>query len=144
VGSVEGFLDRSQLQFLQHSLEMFPEHHAIVFFHHQPVPVGCQWLDKIGLTNAADLWALLSHFPKMHTIFFGHIHQQHEGKKNGIQYFSVPSTCIQFKTNSDEFALEKLAPGYRRITLYPDGHLETDVRRAPEYVGVFDVDAKGY
>jgi len=143
-GAVEGYLDKTQLHFLQHCLEMFPEHHAIVVFHHQPVPVGCAWLDNIGLTNADELWSMLSHFPKMHTIFFGHIHQVHEGKKNGIQYFSAPSTCIQFKTNSDQFALEKLAPGYRWINLYSDGHLETGVRRSAEYVGYFDEDAKGY
>ncbi|HSW69876.1 MAG TPA: 3',5'-cyclic-AMP phosphodiesterase [Gammaproteobacteria bacterium] len=144
IGAVEGYLERTQLSFMEHCLQMYPEHHAIVVFHHHPVPVQSAWLDKLGLTNANELWSALSHFPSVNTILFGHIHQEHEGKKNGIQYFSAPSTCIQFKRKSDDFALEKLAPGYRWIDLFSDGSLKTGVRRAPEYVGEFEAHAKGY
>ncbi len=143
-GAVEGFLDNAQLQFLQHCLQMYPEHYGIVVFHHQPIPVGSAWLDNLGLTNANDLWSVLKYFSKMHTILFGHVHQEHQGKKNGIQYFSAPSTCIQFKPESKDFALDKLPPGYRWVDLYSDGRLETGVRRAAEYVGDFEVNAKGY
>ncbi len=141
---VEGALDLSQLQYLEHCLQMYPEHHAIVVFHHQPVPVGCAWLDNLGLKNASALWSMLANFPKMHTILFGHVHQVHEGKKNNIAYYSAPSTCIQFKRNSDNFGLEKLPPGFRWVDLYPEGRLETGVSRASEYVGQFDENAKGY
>jgi len=144
VGAVEGFLDHSQLNFLQHCLQMYPEHYAIVVFHHHPVPVGSAWLDKLNLTNADALWPILKSFSKMHTILFGHIHQEHSGKKDGIQYFAVPSTSIQFKVKSEKFALEKLPPGYRWVDLYSDGVLKTGVRRAAEYVGEFDENAKGY
>ena len=144
IGAVEGYLDPAQISFLQHCLQMYPEHHAMVVFHHQPVLMNCAWLDKLGLTNADELWTVLGGFPKMRAILFGHVHQQHAGKKNGIQYFSAPSTCIQFKTQSDHFALEKLPPGYRWIDLYSDGSLSTDISRTSDYVGEFDVDAKGY
>ncbi len=143
-GAVEGFLDASQLTFLQHCLQMYPEHHAIVVCHHQPIPVGCEWLDRLGLTNAAELWAVLNQFSHVNTVLFGHVHQEHAGKKNGIQYYSPPSTCIQFKTNSAKFALEKLPPGYRWIDIFSDGTLKTGIRRVAEYVGGFDADAKGY
>ena len=143
-GAVEGYLDKTQLSFLEHCLQMYPEHHAIVVCHHQPVPVGSAWLDRLGLTNAADLWAVLNHFPHVRTVLFGHVHQEHEGEKNGIRYYSVPSTCIQFKPNSAKFALDKLPPGYRWIELFSDGTLKTGIRRASEYVGKFDVHAKGY
>ncbi len=144
VGAVDGYLDRTQISFMEHCLQMYPEHHAIVVFHHHPILVNSVWLDKLGLTNADELWASLKNFPSVHTLLFGHVHQEHEGKKNGIQYFSAPSTCIQFKRNSDNFALEKLPPGYRWVDLYPDGSLKTGVHRAAEYVGVFDLHAKGY
>lgn len=144
VGAVDGSLDRIQLNFLQHCLQMYPEHYAIIVFHHHPIPVGSVWLDRLGLTNADEFWLILRSFPKVHTILFGHVHQEHEGKKNGIQYYSAPSTCIQFKRKSDEFALEKLPPGYRWVDLFPDGSLKTGVSRAPEYIGEFDEGAKGY
>ncbi len=142
--SVEGRLAPDQLHFMEHCLQMYPEHHAIVVFHHQPIPVGSKWLDNIGLKNADVLWPILANFPHMHTILFGHVHQQQEGVKNGIRYYSTPSTCIQFKRNSAEFALEELPPGYRWIELYPDGTLKTDVVRAAQYIGIFDKDARGY
>lgn len=143
-GSVKGHLDDTQIKFLRSCLESYPEHHALVVFHHQPEPVGSAWLDTYVISNATVFWNIVSYFPKMKTILFGHIHQEVEGSKNGITYYSVPSTCIQFKKNSDEFALEYLPPGYRWIDLYPDGHIQTAVSRVEKYIGNFDPSAKGY
>lgn len=142
--AVEGFLDESQLRFMQHCLDMYPEHHAIVIFHHQPIPVGCVWLDRLGLTNADEMWNIIGKYPRAKHILFGHVHQQNEGEKNGVKYFSPPSTCIQFKRNSENFALEELNQGYRWVDLYPDGTLKTGICRVAEYVGVFDAKSKGY
>jgi 3',5'-cyclic-AMP phosphodiesterase len=143
-GKVAGHLDLSQLQYLQHCLQAYPEHHAIVLFHHQPVPVGSRWLDKIGLQNANELWSILSRYRSMNTILFGHVHQEFEQVVQGIKCYSVPSTCIQFKRKQDYFGLEKLPPAYRWVELYPNGDLETGVCRSADYVGVFDKNAKGY
>jgi Icc protein len=142
--AVEGFLSQTQLDFLEDCLQAYPTHRAIVVFHHQPVPVGATWLDKLGLENADELWSVLSRYPNSHTILFGHVHQEHQSKKNGIHCFSTPSTCIQFKRNSVDFALEELPPAYRWIDLYSNGDLKTAVCRAARYVGVFDKEAKGY
>lgn len=142
--AVEGYLPRAQLDFLEECLKKHPTHHAILAFHHQPVPIGATWLDRIGLQNADELWEILAQYPNTHTILFGHIHQEFETTKNGINCFSTPSTCIQFKRNSPEFALDELPPAYRWIDLYSDGSLKTGVCRAAEYVGVFDAEAKGY
>lgn len=143
-GAVEGYLDESQLNYLQHCLQAYPEHQAIVLFHHQPMPVGCKWLDNLGLTNADEFWKIVSHYPKVNTVLFGHVHQEFEQVMHGIKCYSTPSTCIQFKRKQDEFGLEDLPPGYRWIQLYEDGKIETEVRRVAKYVGVFDANAKGY
>ena len=142
--SVEGHLAKDQFEFLQEALESNPEHHAMIVFHHQPIPVGSVWLDKIGLTNADELWQFLTNYPQVRTILFGHVHQIHEGKKNGISYYSLPSCCIQFKPDSEDFALDNIPPGYRWIELYPDGQLKTGICRLPDYIGRFDGTAKGY
>lgn len=142
--AVEGHLNRTQLDFLEDCLQMYPTQRAVIVLHHQPVSVGATWLDKLGLTNAAELWAILACYSQVHTILFGHVHQEHEGEKNGITYFATPSTCIQFKGNCVNFALEELPPAYRCIDLYPNGTLKTTVCRASRYIGVFDAEAKGY
>ena len=141
---VYGYFEKTQLEFLEKCLSEYPKHRSIIFFHHHPVPVGSRWLDQLGVVNADDFWALLKNFSNVHTIFFGHVHQQHEGSKQNIKYYSVPSTCIQFKTNSAEFSLENLPQGYRWIDLYPDGQLKTGIVRLDQYIGEFQQDAKGY
>lgn len=142
--AVEGFLDESQLRFMQQCLDKYPDHHAIVMFHHQPIPVGCAWLDRLGLSNADEMWKIIRNYPRAKNIIFGHVHQECTGEKNGVKYYSAPSTCIQFKRKSEKFALEELNPGYRWIDLYSDGTLKTGVSRVAEYVGLFDSKSTGY
>lgn len=141
---VEGVLDPSQLEFLETTLEKYTEHQAIVVFHHHPMQVGSAWLDKLGLTNADAFWDLVKKFPQVKHLIFGHVHQVHEEEINGVQCYSAPSTCIQFKRHQDTFGLENLNPGYRWYELNDDGTLETGVERLDKYIGVFDSDAKGY
>lgn len=142
--AVEGYLDSGQLKYLEDCLSKHRKHHAMVVFHHQPMPVGCGWLDKLGLTNADEFWKIISRFPQVNTVLFGHVHQEYEQVINGIKCYSAPSTCFQFKRKQDEFGLENLPPGFRWIHLHDDGHIETAVIRTDHYVGVFDGDSKGY
>lgn len=142
--AVEGYLARSELDFLEVCLKKYPQHHSLIAFHHQPVPVGSVWLDKLGLQNADELWSILAQYPQRHTILFGHVHQEFHAEKNGIHCYSTPSTCVQFKKDSKDFALEKIPPAYRWVDLYADGTLKTGICRIDQYVGFFDPNAKGY
>ena len=143
-GRVEGHLDESQFRYMKRQIEENPSLYTIVMFHHQPVPVGCAWLDNLGVKNADEFWDKVTQFPQVQNVIFGHVHQEFETIYRNIHCYSAPSTCIQFKRNQDAFGLENLPPGFRWIHLYDDGHLETGVRRVEEYVGVFDEMAKGY
>lgn len=142
--AVAGYLDPSQLNFLQSCLQAYPEHQALIAFHHHPLPVGCYWLDKIGLTNADEFWNIISHYPKINTVLFGHVHQVYENLFHHIKCYSAPSTCFQFMRKQDHFGIENLPPGYRWIHLYEDGRVETGIKRVPKYIGTFDSHAKGY
>ncbi len=143
-GVIEGQLSQGELNYLQHCLEAYPEHHAIVVFHHHPILLGVEWLDKYCLKNADVFWEKISAYPRVHSVLFGHIHQQQEGIKNGVKYYSTPSTCIQFKRGSQTFALEDLAQGYRWLELSAEGLMETGVVRLAKYVGQFQQEAGGY
>ena len=144
LGAVEGYLNEGQLDYMRHCLQTYPEHNAIIVFHHQPVPVGSRWLDNLGLKNADQFWYLVSGFPKIKVVLFGHVHQEFEKVVHGIPIYSLPSTCIQFKPQHDEFSLDNIPPGYRWFNLFEDGHIETGVERIAKYVGDFDKEAKGY
>jgi len=142
--SVEGYLAEDQIEFLQKCIRKHPNLNAGIVFYHQPIPVGCAWLDKLGVQNADELWGCIDTLPQVKLILFGHVHQKHEGVRKGVKYFSVPSTSIQFKTKSDDFALENIPQGYRWIELYANGDIQTEVRRMQQYIGKFDPGAKGY
>ena len=43
---------------------------------------------------------------------------------------ATPATCIQFKPDSNHFALDTLQPGWREIELHPDGRIETRVNES--------------
>ena len=143
-GAVEGYLAETELALLKNFLQLNQDKHAAIVFHHQPYPVGCAWLDNLCLKNANAFWEIVSEFHRVKLVLFGHIHQVSEKKYNGIPCYSAPSTCIQFKTQSDRFALEKLPPGYRWIELHANGSIHTEVRRTKNYVGRFEAKAKGY
>jgi Icc protein len=61
-------------------------------------------------------------------MLWGHVHQASDHLRNGIRLMSTPSTCSQFRPNSDDFAVDERPPGYRWLELYPDGTIETEIR----------------
>jgi Icc protein len=144
MGKPEGHLNEDELAYLEDCLRAYKTHHALVLFHHQPVPVGSSWIDDIGLSNADQFWQIILRYPRVNTILFGHVHQAFKQTVNGVKCLGSPSTCFQFKRRQDHFSLENLPPGFRFIHLYEDGCIETDVVRGSEYIGVFDENIHGH
>lgn len=129
-GAKHGVLDAAELQRLERTLRAHPERHALVCLHHQPVPVGSRWLDRIGLRDPEALFAILEQHSQVRALLWGHVHQEYAALRDGIRLLSTPSTCVQFLPASDDYALDITAgPGYRWLTLYPDGRLDTGVVR---------------
>lgn len=128
-GSVHGWLDEAQLQQLAAALESAGERHLLLCLHHHPLPVGCRWLDPIGLRNAEALFALTDRHANLRAILWGHVHQAFDAERNGVRLLAAPSTCVQFATGSDEFRISDELPGYRWLRLHADGRLETGIER---------------
>ena len=53
-GSAAGNLSKEELSMLENFLIKYPNKHAMIVLHHQPLPVGSKWLDNLGLRNAAN------------------------------------------------------------------------------------------
>jgi len=77
-------------------------------------------------------------------VLYGHIHQQLDFQHQGIRCLCSPSSCIQFKPNVTNFALDKLNPGYRWLKLYTDGRVETEVVRVSGEIFEADFSSPGY
>lgn len=142
--AVPGFLAPSELSYLEACLKMYPQKNAAIVFHHHPLSVNTGWLDPIGLTNANEFWEVVSNYPQVKVVLFGHVHQEFAAKHGDVACYGAPSTCIQFKPNQVEFGLDHIPPGYRRMTLYANGDLTTEVLRCEAYIGNFDEQATGY
>lgn len=143
-GETHGELSAAQLSLLEQAIERYPDHHLLLAVHHQAIPVGCAWLDQHNLRNADAMQALLARHQASRVVLCGHVHQGFDQREQGVRYLASPATCIQFKPLSDEFALDSMAPGWRAISLHPDGRLSTQVWRLPPHTFAPDFSATGY
>jgi Icc protein len=143
LGRVEGKLSSQSLNWLEQQLQANPQRPTLLALHHPPFPIGSDWIDGINLQNSADLFAVLDRYPQVKLVLFGHIHQEFDHWRHSVRYLGTPSTCVQFKPNSANFALDQLKPGFRLLYLYPDGNYSTQIERV-DCVHQLDFAATGY
>lgn len=96
------------------------------------------------MRNPYDFSEILAKHKNIKAIVYGHIHQEVNAVWQGIPVFATPSTCIQFKPDCAYFTLDNLQPGWREISLYPDGRLETKVHRIKDKVFLPKDNMNGY
>lgn len=143
-GKVPGELYQDDLEFLKQALATARGRHILVSLHHHPIPMGCDWLDTQIVKNANDFFALIDQEPRVRGILWGHVHQEFDGERKGVRLFSTPSTCVQFKPQSHDFAVDTAAPGYRWLNLHADGSIDTGVERVEGIEFEVDFSIKGY
>jgi Icc protein len=147
-GDVHGVLADSELDALRTNLAEAgadkPIQHSLICLHHNPFPGAAGWMDGIGLHNADAFINILGQYDSVRAVVYGHIHQTLDFEHQGIRYFCTPSTCIQFKPNTEYFALDLLNPAYRWFDLNADGSINSKVERLQDYEINVDTDANGY
>ena len=137
-GEVHGRVSDTQLSFMDNALRQYPDRHALVCLHHQALETGSEWIDLKGLRDAAQLRSRMAQHDNIRAVIWGHVHQESHVSMAGVEWMSTPSSCVQFKPGSREFAIGDESPGYRQIRLFADGSLETAVHRIESFD--FDVD----
>ena len=139
-----GHLSESQLTFLKEKLQQYPNKHTLIAVHHHVLPVGSAWLDQHILKNNEQFIALISQFNNVNAVLSGHVHQDFDIEHKGVRYLTSPSTCVQFKPQNNDFAVDDKAPGYRYLVLAKSGKITTQVERID--IGEFktDANATGY
>lgn len=129
VGTPHGWLSHEQLAEMEAALRQYPEKHALICLHHHTFPIGSIWLDQHSLKNAPEFLAILNRYPQVRAVLCGHVHQEYDQVYQGIRFLTSPSTSVQFKPLSVDFALDPQSPGWRFLQLYPDGRISTQVWR---------------
>lgn len=145
-GEVGGRLGDAQLALLEAALRRAQSSSlfSLVCLHHQPVPIGCDWLDQQMVEDADAFWDLVDQYPGVRGVLWGHVHQQIDHWRGDILLMSSPSTCVQFKPGSVDFAADDQSPGYRWLDLVADGSIDTGVSRVTGVPFVVDLESDGY
>ncbi len=145
-GEVGGELGPTELEALERALATAAAEglYTLVCLHHQPVKVGCAWLDEQMVADADAFFAVLARFSRVSGVLWGHVHQEIDHDHGGIRLLASPSTCVQFAPGSEHFRADDRPPGYRWLELYPDGRIETGVSRVTDVAFTVDLESGGY
>jgi Icc protein len=139
-----GHLPASELEKLDTNLRKHPDKHVLVSLHHQPMPSGCAWLDKMALDNPEAFFSVIDRYSNVRCVLWGHIHQSFQAERNGVTMLSTPSTCIQFTPNKEKFGIDPMPPGFRWLNLLPDGSIETGVEHLASTPAGLNLKTAGY
>lgn len=132
-GHPEGDISDEQFAELKVQLDQLAlGEHALLFMHHHPVPIGSPWMDHMGLQQTDAFWSLLTSYPQIQGVVFGHIHSEFSmdypvTPEKSIRVLGTPATCVQAKHNDEEMQLDDTRPAWRELVLQPDGTIETAV-----------------
>ncbi|MES2662078.1 MAG: 3',5'-cyclic-AMP phosphodiesterase [Pseudomonadota bacterium] len=143
-GKVPGRLTEASLKLLADILQTTDAPYIAVCLHHHPFDLGSKWLDTVGLKNPEEFWPLLENDKRVKMVIWGHVHQEHYSQRGHITCMSVPSTCVQFKPQSQEFSVDSLLPGYRSFNVYNDGRFNSHISRVEHMTFEVDYSVKGY
>lgn len=145
-GEVGGELGEDELARLERALERgrTDSLHTLICMHHQPVVIGCDWLDEQKVADADAFWALVDRYSGVRAVLWGHVHQQIDSHRGDIALMASPSTCAQFKPGSAAFRADDQPPGYRWLDLAADGSFSTGVSRVTDVAFTVDLDSSGY
>ena len=143
-GKVYGQISDEQLHQLDQLLIKHKDQHVILTCHHHPLEMQSRWIDHHKLQNTENLTQILSKHKNVKLVLCGHVHQDSLNLWNNIHFYSTPSTCVQFKPKSEDFALDDIAAGYRVLYLKADGNFETKIHRLENKIPQINLNISGY
>lgn len=114
-----GELDADRLRPLD---EIRPDFPAGVFVHHQPLPVGARWIDRVGMRAPERLWQRLRAGVRPRFVAFGHVHQRFRSQIEGVDVLACPSSAANSLPRTDRFTPGETTPMARWFVLRTDRH----------------------
>ncbi|MGB8697611.1 3',5'-cyclic-AMP phosphodiesterase [Acinetobacter sp.] len=140
----DGWIEEAQLHQLDQILSKFQQQFVLVACHHHPFDMKSKWIDQHKLKNTENLIDILARHSNVKAVVSGHVHQDSLNEWKNIQFFSTPSTCVQFRPLSEDFALDEEAPGFRVLHLKANGELHTEIHRTEKVQQKINVEISGY
>ncbi len=132
-----GELCERRLEWLQEKLAQAPERPTVIIMHHPPFKTFIAHMDKIGLTNADKLKAIVSKHPQVERILCGHLHRPIQARWAGtlVSTSASPAHQVALDLSDDgppRFMMEP--PAYQLHKWHPD----TGLISHTAYIGKFE------
>ncbi|WP_288416866.1 3',5'-cyclic-AMP phosphodiesterase [uncultured Acinetobacter sp.] len=144
VGKVDGWISDHQLMQLQQHLQQHSSVSTILACHHHPFEMQSKWIDQHKLKNTATLLDVIHAHPQVKAVLCGHVHQESSHRWEHVEFLSSPSTSVQFKPRSDDFAFDALPSGYRVLKLQANGEFESHIHRIEKMLQNINTEISGY
>jgi len=131
-GHIEGAISPGDIEQLRDFLETGPQTPVLIALHHQPVPVGAQWIDRYMLRAPEALLGLLADHDEIRALVWGHVHQAFETTIGSTRLLACPSTAANSVAGALHFTRDPAGPACRWLQLKAQGALATGLwsRRA--------------
>jgi len=100
-GQAGGLLCERRLNWLRNELEQADGLDVYLFMHHAPMDVGIAGIDRIRLCNGDAFGDLITSYPNVRHLFFGHLHRACHGSWRGIPFSTVKATAHQLALTLD-------------------------------------------
>lgn len=134
-GAAAGRVADVELERLEAGLGAMAGLPVLIALHHPALPVGSPWLDAVGLENAARVLEVIDRHSQVRVVVAGHVHQEFAARRGTVDYYTTPSTCAQFTPRTPRCVMDHRPPGFRWLTLHPDGSHATQVGWLASLVG---------
>lgn len=122
-----GRVSQTDLETLVERVKAAPDNHHAIAVHHHPVPVN-GWMDRHQWLNRQDFLNAIKALPQIKLVLYGHIHSAIASSFEHIELLACPSSCWQWQHSAD-FAVADESPGFRTISLSPDGRFCSQIYR---------------
>ena len=100
----------------------------LVATHHPLRRLESAWLDEQSVKNASEALDILNPIADQTAVISGHVHQVSDDVINRVHDDDPVDLCAICTALSRLFARQQ-DPGYRRLVLHPNAHIETQVVR---------------
>lgn len=103
-GESRGELCASRLAWFEATLDAAPERPTLIAMHHPPFSTGLPEFDRIGLSGAEAMGAIVARHPQIETILCGHVHREITLRWHGTLVTVTPSAAYQYPLELKESA----------------------------------------
>ena len=122
-GRIEGGFSDQSLQGLREVLAQSIRPNVLLALHHQPIPVGAQWIDRFPLSRPAAFLDVVDSDPRIRCVIWGHIHHHFAADRNGVVFLGAPSTSVNSLAFAERFDVDAAGPACRTLELADSGEV---------------------